>query len=62
MMLMQLPTSIWPSRESCMKIGQNCRSATIVMPEDMFNPNARNTLLILKVGKYNPFVPQSLPQ
>jgi hypothetical protein len=27
----------------------------------MFDPNARNTSLILKVGKSNPFVPQSLP-
>jgi hypothetical protein len=44
-----------------MKIGQNCRSATIVVPKDMLDPNARSTLLILKVGKSNPFVPQSLP-
>jgi hypothetical protein len=27
----------------------------------MFDPDARSTLLILKVGKSNPFVPQSLP-
>jgi hypothetical protein len=43
-----------------MKIGHNCRSATIVVLEDMFDPNARSTLLILKVGKSNPFVPPSL--
>jgi hypothetical protein len=27
----------------------------------MFDPNAKSTLLMLKVGKSNPFVPQSLP-
>ncbi len=59
-MMTQLPMSIWPNRESPMKIGKNCRSATMVVPEDMFDPNARSKLLIVKVGKSNPFIPQSL--
>jgi hypothetical protein len=29
--------------------------------QGLFDPNARSTLLILKAGKSNPFVPQSLP-
>jgi hypothetical protein len=32
----------------------------MVVPEDMFDPNARSKLLIVKVGKSNPFIPQSL--